>query len=79
MNREEAKQEIDKHYVTSVSTEDVKLIRVEVAHRVIDEIFDYFESKTCENCKHHNRICKLLGVGDIGGCGDYWESKDESK
>ena len=41
------------------------------------------ESKSCENCKHfkkvskhyEKKICSILNVGDIGGCGDYWESK----
>jgi hypothetical protein len=70
MNREEAKKEIEKHYVTSVSTEDVKLIRTEVAHRVIDDVFDYFEkyeNMPCEGCKwqhetggrdYHSGVCE---------------------
>jgi len=42
---------------------------------IINKIFDDFESKTCDNCEHYiNRSCMLLGCGDIGGCGDYFEA-----
>jgi len=45
----------------------------------IAELEEAIKPKSCESCKHHNKICTLLGVGDIGGCGDYWEAKDEDK
>lgn len=50
---------------------------------IIDNIFDDFESRTCENCKHQSEgdsrfFCSKINISfDIGGCGDYWEIIDE--
>ena len=50
---------------------------------LITRIYNDFESRTCDNCKHWNShiktpskgICSKLGVHNIGGCGDYFERK----
>lgn len=87
MNIEEAKKEIEKYYVTSVSTEDVKLIRTEVAYRVIDNIYDDFEKRTCESCKYNTfNGVNSLGLAEDCSIGykcaramkDMWETKDDN-
>lgn len=49
----------------------------------VDKIYDDFEKRTCDNCKHWNcntgtpskGFCNALGVHNIGGCGDYFEER----
>ena len=46
----------------------------------IDEL-EELQNRSCENCKHQNEgsirfFCSKTNISfDIGGCGDYWESK----
>jgi len=54
-------------------------------YTLINQIFDDFKSRTCDNCKHwrgnietpSKGICEQLGVHNIGGCGDYFERKEK--
>ena len=66
------KQDVPHSYLSDIKT---------IKH--IDKIYNDFENRSCENCKHWQGnietptkgICIQLGVHNIGGCGDYWEAK----
>lgn len=46
-------------------------------HETIDKIFDYFENKTCENCRHKNE--DGLMEYTCFECSRYYFDKWESK
>lgn len=60
MTREKAKDKIHRHVGNGLS----------VAMKTVDEIYDNFENRTCENCKHfsieHKISDKLYGICVIG-------------
>lgn len=80
MTREEAiKESHNNDYI-----EDGEFVNLGADVRgLINKIYDDFESRTCENCKHWQRdaetpskgICEQLGIHNIGGCGDYFEKR----
>ena len=53
-------------------------------HKLMVDLIEELEelqNRSCENCKHQNEgstsfFCSKTNISfDIGGCGDYWESK----
>jgi hypothetical protein len=73
MTRKEAKNELKKYVISSISTEDHKHININVAKRVINEIFDDFEKQI--GSKKNTKTCKWRLLPDIfadiwyGECG----------
>ena len=53
MTREEAKLKMLPPIIRSYLMKDDKQGRIDKTDEVIDEIYDYFKSRTCENCKHY--------------------------
>lgn len=73
MTREDAKDKIIEIAHSETTTWD--------ANSFIDEIYDDFESRTCENCKLDNDLdCPLLFIQHEKPSGvscDKWEAKDD--
>lgn len=74
MTREEAiKESYNNDYI-----EDGEFVNLGADVRcLISKIYDDFESRTCENCKHWDGdYCNKLSITiNIGGCGDYFEQR----
>lgn len=54
-------------------------IRNELINKNSNELLnelEELENRSCESCKYFDKICILFGCGDIGGCGIYYEKKD---
>ncbi len=58
MTREKAKSELKKYVISSISSKEIQHININVARRVIDEIFDNFE-KEKEQLKKDRDYWKL--------------------
>ena len=59
MNRDEAKDRIDRKLLQYPYE---GTIHATVAEDIIDEIYDYFESRTCKDCKDKNDCIVLSGL-----------------
>lgn len=55
MEREVAYEELEKYVITSISSEEIKHININVAKRVVDEVIEHYENRICDTCKH----CKV--------------------
>lgn len=73
MTREEAKELFEKASDSSLnyldSAEAVSISQVEI---ILNEIYDDFENRTCENCKHTATLGKNIACNLLS----YWVSND---
>ena len=69
MTREEAKKRINcvKEVVKNDFEEyEDEIVRADFMYKLIDEIFDEFESRVCKNCKHFKSKSGLCGLWENG-------------
>ncbi len=51
MDRDEAKKGL-------WSTRNINTLSKVECNSILDAVYDDFESRTCENCKHYNNMCE---------------------
>lgn len=77
MTREEAKAEHDRHNSLQF-VESCAVMESDEVLKLIDEIYDDFESRTCENCKHGEYEKNIKGIycSFVNYCGSDYMEKD---